>query len=161
MAPSRRFSSVLARTSAFPRTEAHLVQHTTVGAVVTLCGALLMVLLLTSELRDFLNVRSTKKVTGRAWRCRWLALTRRVAAGRGQQTRPLRAAHVSGRLLQSRALLRRDSCSSTYLSRLQLTLRAGQCSRWSLQTWRGRRRWARSPASQRQAARRRACGEQG
>lgn len=121
MAPSRRFSSALARTSAFPRTEAHLVQHTAAGAVVTLCGALLMVLLLTAELRDFLNVRSTKKVGACvAVVCPCSRLCQLgVDSRRGLSELPMfldvsfRAVPCSG-----------ETRGATYLAQLQLTLRA-------------------------------------
>lgn len=68
------------------------MQHTAAGAVVTLCGALLMLLLLASETRDFLNIHHTKKASARDPLKAKQLTPGASAARRGQQARAGRAA---------------------------------------------------------------------
>lgn len=56
-----RIASVLARTSAYPRTEKHLAQQRLSGAGLSIGAVVLAVVLLVSELRDFLRTEHTKK----------------------------------------------------------------------------------------------------
>ena len=57
-----RIASVLARTSAYPRTETHLAQQRLSGAGLSVGAVLLAALLLFSELRDFLRTEHATKV---------------------------------------------------------------------------------------------------
>ena len=57
-----RIASVLARTSAYPRTEKHLAQQRLSGAGLSIGAVVLAVVLLFSELRDFVRTEHTKKV---------------------------------------------------------------------------------------------------
>jgi hypothetical protein len=61
MSTPRRLSA-LRRASAFPRTEDHLLRQSQSGALITVLGALCLLILLTAELRDFLKVTHTKKL---------------------------------------------------------------------------------------------------
>ena len=56
-----RIASVLARTSAYPRTDKHLAQQRLSGAGLSIGAVVLAVVLLVSELRDFLRTEHTKK----------------------------------------------------------------------------------------------------
>ena len=56
-----RIASVLARSSAYPRTEKHLAQQRLSGAGLSVGAVVLAVVLLVSELRDFLRTEHTKK----------------------------------------------------------------------------------------------------
>ena len=56
-----RIASVLARTSAYPRTEKHLARQRLSGAGLSIGAVVLAVVLLVSELRDFLRTENTKK----------------------------------------------------------------------------------------------------
>lgn len=56
----------LAKKSAYPRTDTHLTQQTLSGAVLSVSGVVLALCLLTSELREFARVHSTKRVRFRA-----------------------------------------------------------------------------------------------
>lgn len=60
-----RIASVLARTSAYPRTETHLAQQRLSGAGLSIGAVLLAALLLVSELRDFLSTENATKVRRR------------------------------------------------------------------------------------------------
>ena len=66
MRQSRRFSTALARTSAFPRTETHLLQQTVAGAALSVAGAALVLILLVCELRDFMRLSTELKARRQA-----------------------------------------------------------------------------------------------
>ena len=62
MAGGSRIASVLARSSAYPRTETHLAQQRLSGAGLSIGAVLLAALLLVSEIRDFLSTENATKV---------------------------------------------------------------------------------------------------
>jgi hypothetical protein len=78
-----RVGLLLARTSAYPRTETHLSRQTLSGAALTVSAVLLVLCLVAAELREFLNVESSKRARrdAPAASCvrRTPALTRRCA----------------------------------------------------------------------------------
>ena len=69
MRQSKRFSTALARTSAFPRTETHLLQQTVAGAALSVAGAALVLILLVCELRDFMRLSTELKARRQASQC--------------------------------------------------------------------------------------------
>jgi hypothetical protein len=61
-----RLALALARSSAYPRTETHLSQQTLSGALLSVSAVVLVLCLLVSELREFMNVENTKRVRAAA-----------------------------------------------------------------------------------------------
>lgn len=111
MRQSRRFSTALARTSAFPRTETHLLQQTVAGAALSVAGAALVLILLVCELRDFVRLSTELKARRQATQGGFAksALTMHAlyAARSGHFARSNGVAHGARHLLSVGALCRR------------------------------------------------------